>query len=264
MLPAASMTRTFETIEKWMMQRNSTSEASSGESVGEVGVPLQGRWIGTDNVVFKQTDFENAFQERLDRKNPRPPSISKVEMLDGYVLQENLKIKPERMCIVEFRTGADAAIALSVQFVHVIVADADGIKKAYLVSLSVPGHNLVMQSVYSFIWTHLLRLDAVNEELKVIGAIRLSGLKEPNLSSNWALKKWYRKELIKAGKALRLGGSSEMVVRKFLVASYPSSKTASLKLQVLELHREECLILAILRQLQANGIVFEFELPYEI
>lgn len=218
--------------------------------------------MGTDNVSFTKKNFDDAFQERLDRKHRVIPSIVKVDMLDGFVLKD-LKLKPERLCIIEFESGKDAAIALSIRIVHVIVTNNSGMKKLYLVRLSVPGHSLTMQSVFTVIWNHLGRLSEIEQELKEIGAIRLSSLKEPNLSSDSNLCNWYRTELTRAGAIVRSGGVCSMVKRKFLIASNRSNEQ-SLKDQVLRLHTEECLIVTTLQQYQANGIVFEFEVPYEI
>jgi len=238
-------------------------QTCSREEITEVQpVPLQGRWMGTDNVTFTKRNFEDAFQERLDRKNPKPPLIYKVEMLDGYIL-ENLRVKPERLCVVEFKSGMDAAIALSIRFIHVTVSKKSGMKQSYMVTLSVPGHNLTMQCVYSVIWKHLIRLQEIAEELKGMGAIRLSGLKEPQLSSDRESSKWYRRELIKVGVVIRLGGVCSIVNRKFLIAS-DSSIGDLLKDKVSALNKEECLIVSTLQQYQANGIVFEFSIPYEI
>ena len=244
------------------MQSDAESRRVSNEFSDQVTVPIQGRWIGTDNVTFSKENFQESFMERIDRKHPKIPLISEVVMVDGYIL-ENLKIKPERMCYIYFESGKDAAIALSIQFVHVIVRNHDGMKKAYLVSLSIPGHNLVMQNVYSVIWKNLSRLEEINQELKEVGAIRLSGLKEPLLSSDRDLRQWYKKELTKIGQVLKGGGVCSMIKRKFVVAS-DRSKGHLLKNLVEELHKEECLIIATLQQLQTNGIVFEFEVPYEI
>ena len=225
-------------------------------------VPIQGRWIGTDNVTFTKHHFDQAFQGRLDRKNPISPSISKVDMIDGFVL-DKLQLKAERLCVIEFESGRDAAIALSIKHIHVIVSDGLGMKKLYRVSLSIPGQGLTMQSVYSVIWENLVRLDAIAHELKRVGAIRLSDLKEPNLSSDTTLRDWYRSELTRVGIVLRLGGVCSMVERKFLIVS-DRANIDSLKDLVLRLHMEERLIVDILRQYQANGIVFEFQVAYEI
>ena len=54
-----------------------------------------------------------------------------------------------------------------------------------------------------------------------------------------------------------------MVERKFLIVS-DRANIDSLKDLVLRLHMEERLIVDILRQYQANGIVFEFQVAYEI
>lgn len=225
-------------------------------------VPLQGRWMGTDNVTFMKKNFDDAFEERLDRRNPKPPLIHKVFMLDGYIL-EKLRIQPERMCVVEFESGKDAAIALSIRYVHVTVSNKSGMKKAYMITLSVPGHNLTMQCVYSVIWKNLIRLDKIADELKSMGAIRLSGLKEPQLSSDKEVSEWYRNELVRLGVIVRSGGVCSMINRKFLIAS-DATRSDFLKDKVSELHKEECLIVKTLQGYQANGILFEFSLPYEI
>jgi hypothetical protein len=247
-----------ETIESLMKIKKDLQEAERGNPVTVVQVLGLERFGSVPNTLTK-ADFRNSFESLNHRKRVEPiqlPEIVSVEMEENFQVDGGKRVKCVRECFIEFASEEQACMVLAMKKLQLTVKNSNECYGSSVEFIQ-PSRPASARKTFRTIGNLLTRLNAIGWELKTIGAVRkMFGMPEP--SDKFLDKTWFHSQL-EGFKAIRASGKSLDHNAHGPLFSRKPVDIPALKAQIKTLYDEECDILIQLREFQANGIDFDFE-----
>jgi hypothetical protein len=209
--------------------------------------------------VPSKGDFRRSFDMLFDvQRRMHSPKAFNVEIVSldierNYKLDKDMRVdvKPTLEFFIKFESEEQACMVLGMKSMTLMFGQL-----RVTVEFVQPTQSYATRKTFRTIGDSIVRLNAIEDEYKKIGAVRQMGGK-PTLSDKYLDKSWFIRELERA-KALRASGQSlDHNMHGPLRGRRPVDSTAK-QAQITALYDEECDILIKLREFQLNGVDFDF------
>jgi hypothetical protein len=188
-----------------------------------------------------------------------------------FVLDANKRLKPMHMSFAKFPTAAKADTVFALGKVGVSYLDSTGAVITKLVHFARPSEPPGKRETFRSIGKLVQRLDAIDKELKGLGAVRVSGDGAPRLGKRALPKESYADSLqcpeesyadkLKRYKATLAEGGTLSASDYAVLTQKPTVSAEDTQRRIAALFNEECEVLIKLRTFQLEGHDFEFDLP---
>ena len=211
-------------------------------------------WRDETQVTFTKEGFLKGFQVMHRRSSVL--NIVEVYTQDNFIPDANRFLQPVRMCFVKFSTPEEACAAMALE--EMIYVDGD---RGFNIQFDPPTQTSTARDTYRRAGKMVTRLKEIDQELKGIGSVRDCGT-VPRVGPGFADRSFFVGLLVKARAILANGHSLDHHTYAPLAGMRPTD-TAALKARIKALYDEECLILIQLREMQMDGVEFEFQLPFD-
>ncbi len=207
-------------------------------------------WRDDTLVTFTKEGFLKGFQVMHRRSSA--PHIVEVYTRDDFIPDAHRFLQPVRTCFVRFSTPEEACAAMALE--EMIYVDG---MRGFNIRFALPTHSDAHRRAGKMV----TRLKEIDQELKGIGSVRDCGT-VPRVGPGFADRSFFDGLLVKARAILANGHSLDHHTYAPLAGMRPTD-TAALKARIKALYDEECLILIQLREMQLDGVEFEFQLPFD-